>query len=149
MNTMFLRHFLPATLGLALLTGCNTLVGIAPINLTQHDWALVEATDADGHLDQALLDGNRAPIQLTFKDDRLGVSNACNHMGGDYKLKNGRLKVGHMIQTMMACEPELMARESAIKTRLQQPLRVRIDAETSRLHMLNDAGVMVFEPVQP
>lgn len=148
MNSTFLRHFLPASLGLALLAGCNSLAGISSTSLTQHDWVLEEATDADGHLDSALLEGNRAPIQLTFSDNRLGVSNACNQMGGDYTVKNGRLKVGHMMQTMMACEPELMARESAIKVRLQQPLRVRIDADTSRLTLLNDTGVMVFRPVE-
>ena len=147
MSRITLRQLLPAPLALAfLLAGCSSTPDVSPSTLTQHDWALVEASDADGHFDTALHGGDRPPIQLRFQDDRLAVTNSCNGMGGDYKLKNDRLKVGNLMQTMMACESELMARESAIKQRLTQPLRVQYDQTTSRLTLINDAGIMIFQP---
>lgn len=147
MSKITLRHLLPASFALAfVLGGCSSTPEISVATLTQHDWSLVDATDADGHADTALRGGDRAAIQLSFQADRLGVTNSCNGIGGDYQLKNDWLEIGHLMQTMMACESELMARESAIKTRLQQPLRVQFDEGSSRLILTNDAGVMVFQP---
>lgn len=147
MSKITLHHLLPASIALALmLSGCSSTPAVSITTLTQHDWSLVDATDADGHADAALRGGDRAAIQLSFQADRLGVSNSCNGIGGDYQLKDDRLEIGHLMQTMMACESELMARESAIKTRLQQPLRVQFDEDSSRLTLTNDAGVMVFQP---
>ncbi|MDY3199305.1 MAG: META domain-containing protein [Pseudomonadaceae bacterium] len=147
MSNSFFRRLLPASLMLAMMAGCSSTPDISPSLLAQHDWTLVDATDADGHLDASLQGGEKPPVLLTFQEQRLGVRNACNNMGGDYKLSSDKLEVGNLMQTMMACESELMARESAIKTRLQEPLRVQYDAATSRLTLINDAGVMVFEPV--
>lgn len=142
------RHLItmPALALAAVLAGCSSSPEISVATLTQHDWSLAEATDADGHADTALRGGDRAPIKLSFQADRLGITNSCNGMGGDYELENDRLKVGNLMQTMMACESELMAREGAIKTRLQQPLRVQFDQSSSRLTLTNDTGVMVFQP---
>ena len=147
MNTITIGRLLPASIALALLlTGCSNTPTVTPATLTQYDWSLVEATDADGHSDTALQGGNQPPIRLSFEAGRLGVTNSCNGMGGNYQLKNDRLKVGNLMQTMMACESELMARESAIKARLQQPLNVQFDPQGTRLTLINDAGIMVFQP---
>ncbi|MFA5678645.1 MAG: META domain-containing protein [Pseudomonas sp.] len=147
MSKITSRHLLPAAVALAfVLTGCTSTPDVSVATLTQHNWSLVDATDADGHADTALRGGNQAPIQLSFQADRLGVTNSCNGMGGNYQLKNDQLEIGDLMQTMMACESELMARESAIKSRLQQPLRVKYDQQSSRLTLTNDAGVMVFQP---
>lgn len=149
MNTIALTRLLPASIALALaLTGCSSTPDVSLATLTQHDWSLVEATDADGHVDTMLRGGARAPIRLSFQADRLGVTNSCNGIGGDYQLQNDRLMVGNLMQTMMACEPELMARESAIKTRLQQPLKVQFDPQDARLTLINDTGIMVFQPAE-
>ena len=148
MSTITLGRLLPASITLAfILTGCSSTPQVSLSTLTQHDWSLVEATDADGHVETALHGGNRAPIRLSFQTDRLGITNSCNGMGGDYELKNDRLEIGNLMQTMMACESELMARESAIKARLQQPLSVQFDPRDARLTLINDTGVMIFEPV--
>lgn len=148
MSTSTLGRLLPASIALAfVLTGCSSTPQVSLATLTQHDWSLVEATDADGHTDTALHGGDRAPIRLSFQTERLGISNSCNGMGGEYELNNDRLEIGNLMQTMMACEPELMARESAIKARLQQPLNLRFDPQDARLTLINDSGVMVFEPV--
>lgn len=150
MSKFTLGRLLPASIALAfVLTGCSSTPDVSLSTLTQHDWSLVEATDADGHVDTTLRGGDRAPIQLSFQADRLGISNSCNGMGGDYELRKDQLKIGNLMQTMMACESELMARESAIKNRLEQPLRMRFDPASSRLTLINDAGIMVFQPVAP
>ena len=147
MSKSTLRRLLPASIAaLVMLTGCSSTPTASIATLTQHNWSLVDATDADGHVDTTLRGGDRPPIQLSFETGRMGVANACNHMGGNYELKNDRLKVGNLMQTMMACEAELMARESAIKTRLQQPLNVRFDPQEERLTLINDTGIMVFQP---
>lgn len=147
MSKFTLGRLLPASVAmLVMLTGCSSTPTASIATLTQHDWSLVDATDADGHVDTTLRGGDRPPIQLSFQNDRMGVANACNHMGGNYELKNDRLKVGNLMQTMMACEAELMARESAIKTRLQQPLNVQFDPQDERLTLINDTGIMVFQP---
>lgn len=146
MNTF--RTLLPATLAATLLfAGCaSTTSSVAPEALTAHAWSLVEATDADGRLDTALTGGERAPIELSFHPDRIGVSNACNGMGGTYTLKGDTLDVGMLMQTMMACEPPLMARENAIKQRLEDPLQVQLNDTATRLTLRNGAGVMIFQP---
>src|SRR5690606_41544447 len=108
---------------------------------------LVSATVAVGQLDALRRGGSKPPVLLTFQVLRLRVRNACNNMGGYYKLFTDKLEVGNLMQTMMACESELMTRESAIKTRLQESLRGQYDAATSPLTPINDAGVMLFEPV--
>lgn len=142
------RTLLPAVLaGTLLFAGCaSTTSSIAPDALTGHTWALVEATDADGRLDTALTGGDRAPIELSFHPDRIGVSNACNGMGGEYTLKGDTLEVGMLMQTMMACEPALMDRESAIKQRLEEPLQVQLNDAATQLTLRNGAGVMTFQP---
>ena len=147
MSKITLRHLLPASFALAfMLGGCSSTPEISVATLTQHDWSLANATDADGHVDTALRGGDRAPIKLSFQADRLGITNSCNGMGGDYELQNDLLIIGNLMQTMMACESELMAREGAIKTRLQLPLRVQFDQGSSRLTLINDTGIMVFQP---
>ncbi|WP_193074236.1 META domain-containing protein [Pseudomonas sp. FME51] len=142
------RTLLPATLAATLLfSGCaSTTSSTSPDALTAHSWALVEATDADGHLDTSLTGGNSAPIELRFQPDRIGVSNACNGMGGNYTLKGDTLEVGMLMQTMMACEPPLMAREKAIKQRLEKPLQVQLNDDATRLTLRNGAGIMTFQP---
>lgn len=146
--TTTIHSLLPATLALSLLLGgcASTSSSVSLDELTRHTWSLVSATDADGKPDTALTAGDRAPIALSFHPDRMGVSNACNGMGGDYQVEDDTLKVGNLMQTMMACEPVLMAREDAIKKRLQQPLRMEMNGTASQLLMRNDAGVMVFKP---
>ena len=149
MSTITLGRLLAASIALAfILTGCSSTPTASVASLSQHDWSLVEATDADGHLDSAVSGGSQPPIQLRFQDGRMGVSNACNHISGDYSLNNDRLEVGLMMQTMMACEPTLMARENAIKSRLSRAFKVSYDQQADRLTLINDSGALVFQPAE-
>ena len=141
------RRLVPATLALALvLGGCtNDEAKVSTDTLASHAWSLVSATDATGKDAKALTDGEQAPIKLLFQAERLSVANACNNMSGPYQLKDTTLEIGNLAQTMMACEPVLMAREEAIKTYLEKPLTVKVDDSNSRLTLSSETGKMVFE----
>lgn len=147
MTTFTMRGLIPATMALALmLSGCTDKdTPMSSETLTKHTWSLLAATDAAGNTANALTDGEQAPIELIFQADRLRVANACNNLSGGYQFKDSTLEVGQMIQTMMACEPALMARETAIKTYLEHPLAVQYDANNAQLTLSNESGKMVFQ----
>ena len=75
----------------------------------------------------------------------MGVTNACNNLSGTYQVKGDTLEIGDLAQTMMACEPELMAREEAIKDYLKKPLSFTLGENNSRLTLSNENGNIVFQ----
>ncbi len=88
--------------------------------LSAHHWRLTDAKDARGQRIDALFVDADKPLQLDFAEGRVGVSNTCNRMGGAYSVEGGRLKVGRMVSTQMACaDARLMALEREIGERLE------------------------------
>lgn len=71
--------------------------------LDRYVWILSSATDASGHRIDAFFPRPERPLQLRFTQDRLNVGNSCNLIAGDFRVADGRLKVGTMMQTMMYC----------------------------------------------
>jgi heat shock protein HslJ len=53
-------------------------------------------------------------IALRFDAGRLGISAGCNSIGGSYAIKDGKLAVGAMMTTEMACQEPLMAQDQWI-----------------------------------
>jgi heat shock protein HslJ len=53
-------------------------------------------------------------IALRFEGGRLGISAGCNSMSGGYTITDGKLDVGAMVTTEMACEEPLMAQDQWI-----------------------------------
>jgi heat shock protein HslJ len=51
-------------------------------------------------------------LRLWFQGDRLGISAGCNQMSGTYSIADGRLVIGQMATTEMACEPALMDQDT-------------------------------------
>jgi heat shock protein HslJ len=51
-------------------------------------------------------------VTLTFGAGRLGANAGCNTMSGAYQLADGKLSVGQMASTMMACPDPLMAQDT-------------------------------------
>lgn len=93
--------------------------------LSQYHWQLMDATDAQGKRIDALFARADKPLQLDFKEGRVGVSNACNRMGGTYTLSDTSLTLGRLTSTMMACtDNALMALDQEIGTRLEGTLKV-------------------------
>ena len=89
-----------------------------PINaqrLYGFEWYVREASDAQGH---SLADFSKNPnVQLQFKDGLLAVSGGCNNFSTSYQLdsQNSNISLGRVASTKMACVPELMAQDQAIK----------------------------------
>jgi heat shock protein HslJ len=88
--------------------------------LASYRWQLHDAVDANNQRLDALFDNSGKPLQLDFTDRRVSVSNACNGISGDYRIVDGHLVPGPLVQTMMACaDPTLMQRETTIKHMLK------------------------------
>lgn len=116
--------------------------------LGAYHWRLSEARDAQGATIDALFPNAEAPLQLDFTEDHLAVANACNRIGGPYRLEDGRLQVSRLAQTMMACpDARLAAADPAIGQRLESSPRVRLQAgEPPRLSLATDGGdTLVFD----
>lgn len=111
--------------------------------LTAYHWQLHDATDRSGKRIDALFARPQLPLQLDFRDGRLGVANACNRLGGSYRLENGRLRLGPMAQTLMACsDPALAKLDEAIGQRLQGGPRLDVQSGSGEPHLrlATDAG---------
>ena len=52
--------------------------------------------------------------KLTFEDDSIGANVGCNGMGGPWRVSEGRLIAGPLIQTQMYCEGPVWGQEKAI-----------------------------------
>lgn len=110
--------------------------------LAAYHWRLHEANGRDGKRIDALFARPQQPLQLDLRDGRLGVSNACNRIGSEYRIEKGRLVSGRMAQTLMACaDPALAALDGAIGQRLES--RPRIDltpGDAPHLRLTTDSG---------
>jgi len=89
--------------------------------LDRYHWVLADAIDAKGGRIESLFARSELPLQLDFADGRINVVNACNRIGGTYSLETGRLRVGRLASTMMACsDPSLASLDGAIIGRLER-----------------------------
>ena len=73
-----------------------------------------------------------AEIALTFEDSRVAVHAGCNQMSGGYEITDGRLVVGPMMSTEMACEEPLMAQDQWVAGFLPDAA-VTLDGDTLTL----------------
>ncbi|MEO5830058.1 MAG: META domain-containing protein, partial [Rhodanobacter sp.] len=109
--------------------------------LAHYHWQLHDAVDGNNQRIDGLSDNSGKPLQLDFTDEHVSVSNACNGIGGNYKIVDGQLVAGPLIQTMMACaDPTLMQREKTIKKILQaKPALIIASADGKPLLSLSAA----------
>ena len=115
--------------------------------LPQYHWQLMNATDAQGKRIDALFARADKPLQLDFKDGRLGVANTCNRMGGTYTLSDTSLTIGRLTSTMMACtDNALMALDQEAGKRLEGTLKLAATPdEAARLTLTTATGdTLVF-----
>ena len=114
--------------------------------LQDHHWTLQSASDEAGRPIEALVPPGH-PIVMSFVDARLSIRGACNQMNGSWRLSpQTQLAIGRLAATMKACEPALMAADSALATALEQPLGVEVtrgEAPSLRLSTASQQ-VLVF-----
>ncbi|MBD8873366.1 META domain-containing protein [Rhodanobacter sp. DHB23] len=114
-----------------------------PALLAGYHWRLVLATDHDGQRIDALFVRPDRPLQLDFANGRLSVRNACNGIGGSYRIADGQLVVGPMMHTMMACrEPGLNQLDGLIDQRLasRPAIEVTRHGDAPQLQLRTAAG---------
>ena len=106
--------------------------------LSAYHWRLSDAKDAQGQRIEALFANAQKPLQLDFKDGRIGISNTCNRMGGAYSVEGDQLKVERLVSTMMACvDAKLMALDQEAGKRLEGSAKF---AQTGDMLTLTNAG---------
>lgn len=125
----------------------STHVTSTPANeasvLGQYHWRLNQAIDKAGQRIDALFVRADQPLQLDFPDGRISVSNACNRLGGSYRVEGGKLQVDAMMHTMMACpDPALMALDGAIDKHLHDDpaLTLQTEGDTPHLTLVTASG---------
>lgn len=120
----------------------STAASVASV-LGRYHWQLKEATDKAGQRIDGLFARVDKPLQLDFSNGRISVGNACNHLGGNYRIEGGKLQVDAMMHTMMACpDPALVALDDAIDKRVHDSptLTLQTDAETPQLKLVTGSG---------
>ena len=119
--------------------------------LARYHWRLEAADDAGGKRIDALFVRADQPLQLDFKDGRVGISNACNRIGGNYSVRGDVLVFGQLASTLMACaDPKLMALDGEVTRRLEGPLSYSLaESEPPQLRLRNRAGDQLFFAAQP
>jgi heat shock protein HslJ len=95
-------------------------------------------------------EGQASTATLRFEGGRVHGFSGCNRFVGGYALDGDRIKVDSLAGTMMACEPAVMAAESAFLAALRGAQRVSVDAGRLALAGADDASPpLVFEPAPP
>ena len=129
-----------------------TLVQLAPVQpgartgmaemLEDHRWTLTAATGADNQPLGSLFPAADRPFVFGFAGSRLTVEGGCNGLRGSYQLgADGLLSTGLLASTMMACEPPLMAAETALAGVLAAPVElVLVQGPEPTLAMLAESG---------
>lgn len=116
--------------------------GVDTTALAGYRWVLSSANDSAGKRIDALFPDGSKGLALSFADGDAGVSGGCNRMSGRFEIDaQGRLAIGPMRATMMACAQPLMQADQAVGRLLAQPQRWRIESgEPPRLLLESDAG---------
>jgi heat shock protein HslJ len=106
--------------------------------LQDHDWTLQAATDANGKpVDVLLVPGH--PFVMRFDGARVAVQGGCNLLSSAWRLSpQNSLTFGRAATTQKACEPPLMAADTALAATLAAPLQARLEAgEAPMLHLVS------------
>ncbi|MFC0338117.1 Heat shock protein HslJ [Kushneria avicenniae] len=122
---MMIRQAMAATLLAAGLAGC-TGQGASP----------QEASDSDAVLEQA---------SLSFDGHRVSGSGGCNRISGPAHVDNGRLIVGHLASTRMACPGQQNGDQALIDFLESEPRLIQGDNDVWRLE--GESQQMVIERV--
>lgn len=122
---------------LPFVAGLAVLIAQTPNSLDYTKWRLTEVRKAEVALPK------ERPVMLTFIDGNLSAQ-ACNVMRSSFKIEGGKLVIGPMASTQMACpEPENLDQPLA---NLLTNARYQINGNQMTLTG-EDGGEWVFEKV--
>lgn len=117
-----LKALLPAALVAMTAAACATgppKAGPLPPGLDGTSWRAVTITGLP------VLEG--VASTLSFTGDGVAGQGACNRYRGPLVERDGRLRVGPLAATRMACAPEVMEQERRFLTALEQGERLERD----------------------
>ena len=112
--------------------------------LTQYHWRLANAVDTSGRRIDALFARAHQPVQLDFDAPGVTIGNTCNRMRGSYSVAGGKLTIGNLASTRMACtDRALTALDAAAGKYLQGVfvLALNMRGKQPRLVLTADDGV--------
>lgn len=145
-----MRHLLATTAAISLLlasAGCSVGGSPSPSGgdpaALFGSWVLVAGTGPSGEI--PIIDGAR--ITLEIEGSEVGGTSACNHYFGRMAVAGGQLQFNELGGTEMACEPEVMASESAYWAALGDVSRWTRDGDTLVLSGTN--AMLTYELLQP
>ncbi len=120
-------------------TDAPRAVAATAAQLQAQRWVLETATDGSAAPMSALFGGG-AKLSLSFDKESVQITGGCNSLGGSYSLaEGGKLSVGPLRATLMACAPELMAADQAMSSLLPKLTQATLDGE-SRLRLVAPSG---------
>ena len=123
----------------------------ADATLVRHHWQLASASDRTGKRIEVLFARADKPLQLDFDAQGLSISNTCNRMRGSYSVAHGKLDIGELAATMMACaDPALTALDAAAGRYFRGPLGMVLDnaGASPQLTLTTGAGdTLTFDGV--
>lgn len=82
-------------------------------------------------------------------DDRIAGKAACNRYSGPVRVVDGRLAVGPLVSTRMACPPPLMELEAAFFAALEGAQRFSRNKAVLLLHSTAEPAPIRFQPFTP
>lgn len=88
-------------------------------------------------------------ITLNIKEDKLGGRSGCNIYGGSYTFDEGKLKVGNLISTMMACEEPAMQFERIFANTMQSATEFSVENDQLTITDPKTANFLRFERAKP
>jgi heat shock protein HslJ len=121
----------------------TTASGPAAVLDPSGGWRLVEGT-ADG---QPLVLRDDAPVTFNVVGSQVSGGSGCNQYFGEFGLDGGRVTLGPLGGTEMACEEPLMALEAAYLAGLATVDSARMDAD--QLVLTGPGTELRFERVEP
>lgn len=105
--------------------------------LTQYHWQLANAADKAGRRIDALFARADRPVQLDFDAQGISIGNTCNRMRGSYSVAGGKLTIGNLVSTLMACnDPALAALDAAAGKYLQGTFTLDLDVRGKQPRLL-------------
>jgi heat shock protein HslJ len=95
--------------------------------------------------------GNGTPINqqrasINFQAGRMGGNAGCNGFGADYTQTGETLNIGPIVQTEMACEPEIMKVESELTAALSKSVRFSLVNTQLQLFDASNTLLATFAP---
>ena len=133
-------------LGTALLVSAEQPNAQASPTLESGRWILASYLDASGKTAEALA-GSEPTAE--FKAGRVSGSAGCNTYSASYEAKNGTLKIGMAVSTMMMCEQALMEQEQAYLKNLQAAASYKIAGDLLTISDAKGAVLLTFQAEKP